>query len=461
MDKKLLRRKKMYEKPIIYPTTIENTSPYEGAKYGDVLETTIDAVSFKDILKEYGSPVFVISEKKLREKYRKFLNTFKAEYQPVVVGYSYKTNYLSAICAILHQEGAWAEVVSGMEYEMAMQLGVYSNQIIFNGCYKKRDELERAVLGGSLINVDSKDEAILLEKIALKHKKRIKVGLRVSMNLTAQPWTKFGLNLESGQAYELCKRLYNSGLLEVCGLHAHISTYVYDPTLYWYAAKGLTQFASRIEDEFGYKIEYFDLGGGFPSANTLQQQFLPASYLVPPLESYAKAVCVPIQEYKSKSGIKPILFLEPGRAIVDEVVTCLSTVVATKMVASQTQGIIIDAGINILPNCNWYDHDIIPVSRTGMARMDTVIFGPLCMQIDVIRKYIKLPPLHAGDVLMIRNTGSYNMTQSTQFIYSRPPIVLINDGKIEVVKKAESVDDIKRLEEVPERFLLNRKLKAA
>ena len=452
---------KKYVKPTIQLTSLQNPSPYEGMKYGLLEEETIDNVPIQQIVRDHGSPVFVLSEKKLREKYQQFYDTFKSEYEKLVIGYSYKTNYLSTVCQILQQEGAWAEVVSGLEYEMAERLNVPGDHIIFNGCYKKPHELKKAILKNSIINVDSYDEMIQIEKIAIQLQKKIKIGLRINMNLTAAPWSKFGINLESGQAYEFCKRLYNSGVLKICGLHVHIATYIYDPILYSQAATQLASFASRLEEEFRFKIEYFDLGGGFPSENTLQSQFLPASYLVPKLSTYAKALCEPLKKFKSRYHIKPLLILEPGRALIDEAISCICTVVATKKISSSNQGVVIDAGINILPNCNWYDHDIYCIGKKEMSRLDTVIFGPLCMQIDVVRKHIKLPPLHRGEHLLIKNTGAYNITQSTQFIYERPAIVLVGEGRVDVIRRAETIDDIKRLESIPDRLFIKDKMKKA
>ncbi len=450
MLKKLPNNLRKYEKPSIQLFSLQNTSPYEGIKYTDTAEHEIDGIDIFEMMKNYGSPLFVVSEKKLRENFKHFKNTFCEQYPETIVGYSYKTNYLSAICSIVQQEGAWPEVVSGMEYEMAERLGNDPTQIIFNGCYKKPQELLRASIQGSMINIDSPDEVIQLEKIAVTLKKKLKVGIRVNMRLTSQPWNKFGFNLESGQAYEIAKKIYKSKLLEIQGIHAHIGTYIFDPALYYQATQAVVHFATTLEEQFGFKIEYFDLGGGFPSPNTLQQQFLPASYVVPSLQEYAKAIGNALKEFKSAFKITPRLLLEPGRAIVDEAVTCLTTVVAHKTIAEGVQGIIIDTGINILPTANWYNHDISCLTKNAISRQDTVIFGPLCMQIDVVRKHLKLPPLQRGDILMIKNTGAYNMTQSMQFIYTRPAIVLVHDGKVEILKRAESVDDIQRLEEIPE-----------
>ncbi|MBI2027119.1 MAG: diaminopimelate decarboxylase [Deltaproteobacteria bacterium] len=450
---------KPYEKPVFSLQNLQNLEPYNGTKYGINYNKTIDGVTIDDIVKQYGTPVFVISENQLRNNYLKFSQAFKAEYENFALAYSYKTNYLNAVCLILKELGAWSEVVSSLEYEMAKRLDVEGNKIVFNGCLKKPDELKRALLDGAIINVDSHDEAIQLEKIAIQLRKKVKVGLRINMSLSELPWSKFGLNLESGQAYNLCRRLYEAGLVSICGLHAHIGTYIFDPILYGQASKMLTTFASRLEDEFNFKIEYFDLGGGFPSPNTLQMQFLPANYVVPDISSYAKALTEPIKTFKSKTGKRPLLITEPGRAVVDSSTTCFTSVVSTKMIDSGAQAAIVDVGISNLPTTRWYDHEVSCLNKKLLSRIETVIFGPLCMQLDIIRNSIKLPPLHNGDLLMIKNTGAYNITQSNQFIFARPPIVLVKDGQVELIRKKETLDDIQKLQVTPQRFLKIKELK--
>ena len=114
------------------------------------------------LLIEYGSPLFLLSENKLREKYKLFKEAFTEEGIETIIGYSYKTNYLPALCSILKEEGAWAEVVADMEYKLARSLNVPGSEIIFNGCYKTETELNKAVSEGALINIDSFDELELL-----------------------------------------------------------------------------------------------------------------------------------------------------------------------------------------------------------------------------------------------------------------------------------------------------------
>jgi diaminopimelate decarboxylase len=93
--------------------------------------THIDGVAVKSIIEQFGSPVFVISERTIRRTYQQAVRAFKTRYPKVQFAWSYKTNYINAVCNVFHQEGSWAEVVSGFEYNKALGNGVPGNKIIF------------------------------------------------------------------------------------------------------------------------------------------------------------------------------------------------------------------------------------------------------------------------------------------------------------------------------------------
>jgi len=257
--------KKPYEKPVI--TKVETgfmnkfgSSPY----YARKIRKNIDGVSIDYLIDKFGSPLFVISEKQLREKYRRIYNAFSSRYPNVQFGWSYKTNYLQAVCAVLHQEGAIAEVVSAFEYEKARKLGIEGKDIIFNGPHKPLYALEKAVKEGAIINIDHFDEIIDLEKIAEKLGKTIKVGIRLNMDTGIKPqWSRFGFNIETGQAIDAVKRISAGRKLILSGLHCHIGTFIIEPEAYAREVEKMVQFKYQIEEQFGYSIEFLDIGGSY------------------------------------------------------------------------------------------------------------------------------------------------------------------------------------------------------
>jgi diaminopimelate decarboxylase len=147
-----------YEKPTILKVQTGMMNKYgSNPNYAQKIRTNIDGVSIDELTENYGSPLFVFSETKLRQQYKEIYNAFANRYPHVTFGWSYKTNYLPAICAILHQEGAIAEVVSEMEYDKARGLGIAGENIIYNGPHKSMAALEKAALEGAKIHIDHFD----------------------------------------------------------------------------------------------------------------------------------------------------------------------------------------------------------------------------------------------------------------------------------------------------------------
>jgi diaminopimelate decarboxylase len=384
------------------------------------------------------------------------MKAFSTRYGEVVHGWSYKTNYTSAICNIMHQEGAWAEVVSAFEYEKARALGVPADKIIFNGPHKPRAILERAVAEGAHINVDHLDELQLLETVAKEQGKRVPVSLRLNFDTGyTEPWSRFGFNLESGQAHQAAKLAALSKHLKLNGLHSHIGTFILEPRAYTQQVKILCKFMREIESTEDVSIEVIDVGGGFPSKNALQGIYLPPEQAVPSINEYAEAICGTLIEetqYKRQTGKgAPRLVLESGRSVIDDAESLLCSVVGTKRLPDGRRAAILDAGTNLLFTAYWYNHQV-KVAKSGDAALtDTVLYGPLCMNIDVMRHSVQLPPLTVGDILIFSPVGAYNNTQWMQFIEYRPNIVLVEEnGDCSVIRKAENLTTMMSQDRLPD-----------
>jgi diaminopimelate decarboxylase len=104
-----------YERPVIQKLNSGTMNKF-GTRTEYAPVTHVDGVAVKDIIREFGSPCFVLSERQIRKNYQGAVRAFKTRYPKVQFAWSYKTNYLNAVCNVFHQEGAWAEVVSGFEY---------------------------------------------------------------------------------------------------------------------------------------------------------------------------------------------------------------------------------------------------------------------------------------------------------------------------------------------------------
>jgi len=419
------------------------------------LQAEMDNVPLLPLIEQYGSPLFVFSEKTLRENVRRLQRSFATRWPVVHHGWSYKTNYLSAICNVFHQEDSWAEVVSELEYSKAREQGVPGSRIIFNGPWKPAPALETAAREGALIHIDHLDEIYELERIGDRLGKAIAVGIRLNFETGyTDTWSRFGFNLESGAAHDAVQRIAASKHLKLTGLHSHIGTFILDVRAYAVQARVMVDFMIAIEQEFGCVIDYLDIGGGFASRNALHGIYLPPEQVTPSFDQYAEAISESLMEAtraRVAAGKKlPALFLETGRAVIDDASVLLTTVVGGKRLPDGRRASIVDAGVNTLFTAFWYNHDIKPLAAQDGIPEETVIYGPLCMNIDVIRASIMLPPLNAGDVLAVRPAGAYNNTQWMQFIHSRPAVLMVmENGNVELIRHAEQLDTLSSQEVIP------------
>lgn len=418
----------------------------------DYLEE-IDGVSIEKLVKEHGSPLFVFSERTIRTNYQDMYNAFASHYGNFVFSWSYKTNYLGAICNVFHSEGAIAEVVSGFEYEKARSLGIEAKDIIFNGPYKQEFELERAFKEGAIVNLDNFDEIGLVEKITNRLKKKVKVGIRINMDSGIYPlWYKFGFNLENGQAHQAVKQIKAAKYLEMNGLHTHIGTFILDAGAYSRAADKMVDFMYNLELQENIKIDYLDLGGGIPSNNRLKGIYLPPDVSTPSIDEYALAISSVINSKINRNRNLKV-FLENGRALIDDAGYLVSSIVNQKIHPDGVKSYMIDAGVNLMYTSTWYDYKVRPTQMQSGTRENYRIYGPLCMNIDVVEEAISLPDLPVGSQLVLSPMGAYNVTQWMQFITYRPTCVMImEDGSVETIRKREALEDVTACEEMPKKF---------
>jgi diaminopimelate decarboxylase len=412
-------------------------------------QTEIDGVSVEQLIRAYGSPLFVFSEKTLVARYRELQQAFALRHPKVRIAWSYKTNYLDAVCKVFHREGAWAEVVSEFELDKALHNGVPGDQIHFNGPYKPKSALRKALRLGTMVHIDHFDELALCEEVADELGIRPKVALRINFRSASVPhWGRFGFNLESGQAKDAIARLVAGDKLELVGLHAHIGTFILEPKAYGDSARKLVALANELKARHGIVLEFFDFGGGFASQNTLKAQYLPGSQATPSFSRYAEAITEGLGDLDYPPRDTPTIVLETGRALVDDAGYLISAVHANKRLSDGRRALVLDAGVNTLFTSFWYKHEVLPAQPFRGTPEPTVFFGPLCMNIDVVRDTMLFPPMNPGDHVVFRTVGAYNVTQWMQFITYRPAVVLIGrDGRHATIRRREQLESILAEEE--------------
>jgi diaminopimelate decarboxylase len=405
-----------------------------------------EGVSLQKLVDDFGSPLFIVSAKGIRDNLKGFRSAFSARYPKVEVAYSYKANCLSGVLRILHNEGAWAEVASGFEYELARSIGASGKSIVFNGPYKKKEELEKAIEDGALINIDNESELKLLEEIASKFQNPIEAGIRLNTDVgIKQLPDRFGFNIESGRALEAVSYCTRKTPIRIVGVHIHLTSYIIshevlnsqapsksieiiwpkDSGFYRQASHKVADFAEEIRKRVGLNLKYIDMGGGYPAVDSIA--------------SYADAIAGPILRVFDQD--EPLLILEPGRAIVNDAVQMITTVVGVNEAMDGISSIVVDAGINTVPTSSWKFQQIEPLDKSRRNLKQTIVYGPLCLQTDILG-ITELPDLNVGDRLLLRNVGAYNIPQSSSFIFPRPSIVLVDKNKVTVLRHSETIKEI-------------------
>lgn len=344
-----------------------------------------------------------------------------------------------------------AEVVSEFEWEKARHLGIPGDHIHLNGPLKTEETLRRVLPEGTIVHIDNFDELALLERLAGELGITPKVCLRVNLSVEAIPaWSRFGFNLENGQAKTAATRIATGQRLQLIGLHCHLGTFILDPGAYREQATKLSGLANELHRAHGLVMTFLDFGGGFASPTKLKAQYLPGEQASPPFDRYAAAIAEGLSALDYPADREPTIVLETGRALVDEAGSMIATVLANKRMPDGQRGLVIDAGVNVLFTSFWYDHDVVPAQPFGGTSEPTVMYGPLCMNIDVVRDTVSFPSMRTGDRVVFRNVGAYNVTQWMQFITYRPAVVMIApDGRHGLIRRREDLSTLLASEEIP------------
>lgn len=413
---------------------------------GDTDQIMLDKAAINELEKNFGSSFFLLNLNKLRQNYNKMEHAFKSRYQNLIIGYSYKTNYLPYLCKELSQLGAYAEVVSRLEYDLALKIGVDPERIIFNGPLKTEEDIETALDHGSILNIDSLYEIDYLTNYCLKNKhKTVKAGLRVNFDISdtkgnsvlqeGYDVSRFGICVSNGNFQFAVNQLKKVENLNIVGLHGHFSTKERKVENYRIITQGL---CTLIHQYFLDSIEYIDIGGGFYGE-------LPASFNVqtPSFDDYAEAVCMVMNTEFGNQAKKPYLIIEPGISIVANVFQFIAKVIETKKIQDK-HFVLIDGSVhNIKPTMHKRNLPMKIVKQDTEHRHFTSynIVGYTCMEKDYLAHDIEGDLPISGDFIIFENVGAYTIVFNPPFIKERPSIVAFGDNEFFVVRKKESLKE--------------------
>ena len=407
---------------------------------------------------EFGTPLHVIDKNRLLSAYDKFVSAFNNQPLDVETFYSYKTNCLPGILQILHKEGAGAEVISHYELWLAIKLGVEPEKIVFNGPNKSPDSLRLAVQHDiKLVNIDSMNEILMIEKIASELGKRASVGVRVKPPVGWK--AQFGFDIESGEAFQAYETLKRSEYFDVKAMHVHIGTGIKNPGTYVKAVEQMLYFAKLLKEKLNIEIKYLDIGGGFGVSTVknfsriggkLYSYFnnVPKIFLergISSIENFSREITGSVLRSCRKFNLsEPVLIVEPGRFITSSAQVLLLTIGVLKKAGGNRNVAITDGSkVTMAYPVSFEYHEAFIANRMSRKRDRKYrITGNLCTPADVLFRNKKLPEVKEGDILAVMDTGAYFISFSNNFAFPRPPAVLVSEGKSTLIRSRESFEHL-------------------
>ena len=454
----------------------------------------LDGVDLGRLAAERGTPLWAASRSTVEGNFDRLLEAFTSRaraFADVEIAYSIKAHNTLAVMRLLHGRGARIDASAEYEVQMALAAGVPAGDIILNGNGKSDAALEAAVrLGVRQVNLDSLDETHRLQELAARAGRRVPVLVRVQLTyadlLANDPSFestlrigegKFGNNVGTGQAMATIDAAVRAPNLEFLGLSHHVGfsgymgEYTPEKELAHHrdANRELARFGNEVARTFDVPIRRLDLGGGFRTGGEVLLSTPGAGadvayHPVPTVEQYADAVFGTLEaELRARPGApapeRPLVQFETGGWQIANAVVLLARVSEVKDVpahglAADRRFVVIDGSMMmfVARGMMRVGFPVLVVDRPTAAPdpIPVEVVGQTCVY-DSVAEDIHLPPVSRGDLVVLLHQGAYCETESTQFNgFPRPEVVVLDRGRATVVKRRETIDDVKGRDLLPE-----------
>ena len=393
----------------------------------------IERVKAQNLAKRFGTPIYCYSYEKLKKNIIKFINNFKS-FNPLVC-FSVKANSNVNLLREIKKFNFGADVVSIGEMMKVLKAGFNPRKIVFSGVGKTSEELSYAINKNILlINIESEEELIEVEKIAKKKRKVVDIGIRLNPNTDAKTLKKISTGKKENKFGVTEKAFFNllnyskkSKYLNLKCLSVHIGSQItsykpYEKTL------GIIK---KIIHKSNYKFQYIDLGGGMGITYENEKKL---NY-----KKYNNSIKNFLKKNKTK------IIFEPGRSIIGDTGILISKVIYIKKTQNK-DFIILDSGMNdlIRPALYGSKHKIIPLKRISNSSNKNYEFvGPICESTDKFLNIKKFQKLKKNDLIAICDVGAYGMSLSSNYnVRAKPIEILIKGSKVSIIKKRQRLKDI-------------------
>ncbi len=391
-----------------------------------------------------GTPFYITYPDRYFQNIDSFTKAFTSRYDKFILAYSFKTNYTPPILTIARDYGCYAEVVSEMEYGMAISLGYDKRNIVCNGPVKRREWLRSAIENGSVINLDGEYEADAVIAMIYDLPKPVKVGLRINMEINTAAGasaiqsglkeSRFGMSEEV--LHRVIPRLKSAGVL-INSLHGHTSSTNRAVENYQLIAERFLQICNNYHLD---DVEYLDFGGSYFGGAPKEISIVGK----PTFDDYAEGILNTLKADKWFEIHKPFIVIEPGTSVVTNTLELVTKVYQHKCIRGK-HFVVVDGSIfQVKSQIGKINYPFEEVSNNEIQEpIQCDIVGSTCMEVDKISVDVQLSHYRHGDYLVYKSVGAYRNNMTPFFINARPPIVTINEnGEWSLVRPRQEVGEM-------------------
>lgn len=412
---------------------------------------TIGGMDTIELAQSFGTPAYIIDENAMRENMRTYLRAARESFgEDALPLFASKALCFKEIYKIANEEGLGIDCVSGGELYTARAAGFPAQRIYFHGNNKTDRDISDAMdMGVGRIVVDNFDELYAVSTEAVRRGITQKILLRITPGIdphthkaimTGSVDSKFGTAIETGQAMEIVKTAISLDGIELCGLHCHIGSQIFDIQPFSDAADIMIKFIAQINNECNFKIQELNLGGGLGVRYTENDAHV----------DYAKAISdiarVVTDFCRGHNIHVPQVRLEPGRSLVAAAGITLYTVGSVKEIPGFKNYISVDGGMPDNPRYALYQsrYTAVIANRADAPRsFKATIAGRCCESGDLIGEDMEIQSARRGDILAVLVTGAYNYSMASNYNrIPRPPVILVKDGEARIAVRRETYDDL-------------------
>ena len=444
-----------------YPTSLFSSNlKFDGENNsGGVL--SIAGCSAEKLVKEYGSPLFVIDQADFYVRTNAWRSAISSAFENSQLYYAAKSFINVEVAKWLKELKVGLDVCSGGELAVALAADFPAADIEFHGNNKSEVEISTAIKAGvGTIVIDSFDEISRVSKIAKELNKVQKIYLRLTPGVdahthefisTAHEDVKFGFSIASGAAQDAIENCMAQSSLSLAGIHCHIGSQIFEVDGFNLAAKRLVAVLATFRDKYAKELPELNIGGGYGIAYTKEETAIAPEIVIPAIAAVIKEECA-----KAKLAI-PRISIEPGRAIVGPTTTTIYLVGTTKSVTldngSERRYVSVDGGMseNIRPALYGAAYSAFLANRTSSAKnISSRIVGKHCESGDILISEIDLPSdIKSGDLLAIPATGAYGRSMASNYNHiPRPAVVAVINGTARQILRRENESDLLNLDVV-------------